>query len=80
MKKTLVELVEELVSADYEVEKLKYTNPRRDGWIHATYALAYGVQHGYGKKQLATVIQSMIDKRLQELSDLSAKVEAEAKG
>lgn len=75
-KKPLSELVQELANVAYEVEKLKYNNPQwAAGWIRGAYVLAYGLERGCGKNQLAHSLQKLIDEANQELSDLSAKVE-----
>lgn len=74
--KSVAELTEELVEVAYEVEKLKYSRPRREaGWVTVAYVLAYGLDNGCGKRQMANYLQERIDKLNQELSDLSDKVE-----
>jgi hypothetical protein len=74
--KTLPELVEELVEAMYELEKVKYSRPeRRHGWVSASYLLAYGLESGLGKRQIAARLQKNIDEAKQEMSDLCDKVE-----
>lgn len=75
--KTLTELVEELVDVKHELEKAKYSRPERlYGWVASAIALAHGLDSGLGKRQLANHLQKLIDEVNQELSDLSAKVEA----
>lgn len=75
--KSVAELTEELVNVAYEVEKLKYSRPRREsGWVTVAYSLAYGLDSGCGKRQMANYLQKRIDELNQELSDLCAKVEA----
>lgn len=76
-KKSLADLVEELVEITYELEKAKYSRPERaHGWIKAAYVLAYGLDNGLGKRQLADVVQRRINDVRKEMSDLSDKVEA----
>jgi len=75
-KKSLTDLVDELVNVRYELEKMKYSQPdRRHGWITAAYVLSYGLDSGLGKRQIADVLQKRINETMQEMSDLSAKVE-----
>lgn len=74
--KSVAELVDELVDVKYELEKAKYSRPERlYGWVTSAYALAYGLDNGCGKRQLANHLQKLIDEARQELSDLSDKVE-----
>jgi len=75
-KKSLTELVDELVNVSYELEKVKYSRPERShGWIKAAYVLAIGLDNGLGKRQIADSLQRKINEVVQEMSDLSAKVE-----
>ena len=75
-KKLLAELVQELVDVMYELEKVKYSRPERShGWVKSAFALAYGLDNGLGKRQLAHTLQKFIDEAKQELSDLCDKVE-----
>lgn len=75
-KKTLAELTEELVEVMYALEKVKYSRPERShGWVKSAYVLAYGLDNGLGKRQLANTLQKMINEVTQEMSDLCDKVE-----
>jgi hypothetical protein len=73
-KKLLADLTEQLVNAMYELDKVKYPNSpdRLHGWIKVGYLLSIGLDNGFGKRQLANVLQREIDGVKQELSDLSA--------
>jgi len=73
-KKLLADLSEELVQVVYELDKIKYPNTadRLHGWIKVGYLLSIGLDNGFGKRQLANVLQREIDGVKQELSDLSA--------
>ena len=73
-KKLLADLSEELVQVVYELDKVKYptTADRLHGWIKVGYLLSIGLDNGFGKRQLANVLQREIDGVKQELSDLSA--------
>ena len=68
-----VELVEELVNVSCAVEKIKYpsTAERSAGWITASYALAYGLEMGIGKKQILEALQHRIDEQKKELATLT---------
>jgi len=74
-KKSLSELTEELVDVMYALEKIKYSRPERShGWVKSAYVLAYGLDNGLGKRQLASSLQKMIDEAKQEMSDLCDKL------
>jgi hypothetical protein len=67
-KKSLADLTEELVNVMYELDKAKYSRPDRiHGWIKAGYLLAIGLDNGFGKRQLANVLQREIDGARKEL-------------
>jgi len=75
--KTITELVDELVEITYELEKVKFNTPQRSsGYVVATYIMSYGLDFGLEKQELAQKLQNEIDQKTQELSDLSAKIEA----
>ena len=75
-KKTLAQLTEELVEVMYAFEKVRYSRPERShGWVKSAYVLAYGLDNGLGKRQLANTFQKMINEVTQEMSDLCDKVE-----
>lgn len=68
-----VELVEGLVNATYEVEKVKYphTAERSAGWITASYALAYGLEMGISKTEILAHLQKLTDDKKEELATLT---------
>jgi hypothetical protein len=70
--KNFVELVEELVNATYEVEKVKYPNTaeRSAGWITASYVLAYALETGVSKTRILETLQTRIDEQKRELANL----------
>jgi len=78
MEKTVVELVDELVEAQRQLEKIKYplTADRRIGFVQASYAMAYAFDLGYSIDAVKSRLENAISEIMQEVSDLSDKVEA----
>lgn len=70
-KKLVADLTEELVNVMYELEKVKYSRPERShGWVRVSYLLSIGLDNGFGKRQLASILQREIDEAKQELATL----------
>ena len=70
-KKSLADLTEELVDVMYALEKVKYSRPERShGWVRVSYLLSIGLDNGFGKRQLANILQKEIDTAKTELENL----------
>lgn len=68
--------IQSFITAYNNLDKVKYTNPpMRLAWVELANRLAVMIENNYGKNQIQQRLDELTAQMVQEMSDLSAKVD-----